>query len=183
MRSRVSLTGTLSTRTIVSPGRTPAFSAGLPGSTDSTNAPSWAFRSKAAARSASTFDDVDAEEAADDLPLLAKLRKDRLERVDRNREPDVLGRAEDRRVDADDLAVDVEQRPAGVAEVDRRVGLDVVLEAPRGRVGRQAGAVLGGDDADRHGLVEVEGIADRHDPLAHAELDPSRRAEAASGAA
>ena len=55
MRSRVSLTGTLSTLTIVSPGRTPAFSAGLPASTDSTNAPSWAFRSKAAARSASTL--------------------------------------------------------------------------------------------------------------------------------
>ncbi len=174
MRSRVSLTGTLSTRTIVSPGRTPAFSAGLPDSTDWTNAPSCGLQVEGRGPVGVDVHDVDAEEAAHDLPLLAKLRQDGLERVDRNGEPDVLGRPEHRGVDADDLAVDVDQRPAGVAEVDRRVGLDVVLEAPRGRVRRQARAVLGGDDADRDGLVEVERIADRHDPLADAELDPSR---------
>ncbi len=84
-------------------------------------------------------------------------------------ETDVLGRTEDGGVDPDDLAVGVEQRPAGVAEVDRGVGLDVVLEAPRGRVGGQARAVLGGDDAHRDGLVEVERIADGHDPLADAD--------------
>ena len=33
-------------------------------------------------------------------------------------------RAEDRRVDAHDLALEIEQRPSGITRVDRRVGLD-----------------------------------------------------------
>ena len=46
---------TPSTLTIVSPGFRPALSAGLPGSTDSTKAPSSVLRLKAAARSESTL--------------------------------------------------------------------------------------------------------------------------------
>ena len=33
----------------------------------------------------------------------------------------------------------------------------------------EAEAALGGDDADRHGLVEVQRVADRHHPLADPE--------------
>ena len=49
---------------------------------------------------------------------------------DREADADVAaGGAEDRGVDADQLAAQVDQRAAGVARVDRRVGLDEVLVA------------------------------------------------------
>src|SRR6185312_12903478 len=53
--------------------------------------------------------------------------------VGRNRETDAdraAGRRDDCRVDADDLAVEIEQRAAGIAAVDGRVGLDVVVVRP-----------------------------------------------------
>ena len=64
----------------------------------------------------------------------------------------------DLRVDADDAAGVVEQRAAGVAGVDRRVGLDrlVDLEA----VGRLDAAPEAGDDALGRGAVEAERVAD-----------------------
>ena len=96
----------------------------------------------------------------------AKLRQDRRGAVDRDREPDVAGARADRGVDADDLAPRVDQRPAAVPEVDRRVGLDVVVEA---RIEELPAEVA--DDADRHGVLVAERVADREDPLAH----PQRR--------
>ena len=43
----------------------------------------------------------------------------------------LLGRVDERGDDADDLAVAVEQRPAGVARVDRRVDLDQAVQDQR----------------------------------------------------
>ena len=64
-----------------------------------------------------------------DLALAGlQLLDDRLGVVDRDREADVLGIVDDRRVDADDLAVGVDQRAAGVAGVDGGVGLDQAVE-------------------------------------------------------
>ena len=52
-------------------------------------------------------------------------------------EADALRRADDRGVDADHLAARVDQRPARVAGIERRVGLDdVVHQAPRVRAQR-----------------------------------------------
>src|SRR5690349_25124326 len=59
-----------------------------------------------------------------------KLIRDRLRRPYRDREPDPLclhsrlGLAGDERVDPDHLAVEVHQWAAGIARVDRRIGLD-----------------------------------------------------------
>ena len=61
----------------------------------------------------------------------AQLVDQRLGRVDGDGEADVLGLAGDRGVDADDLALHVEQRPAGVAGVDRGVGLQQVRRGAR----------------------------------------------------
>ncbi len=74
-------------------------------------------------------------------------------------------RREDRGVDADDLAVHVEQRATGVAAVDRGVGLDVVVERARLDV-----AAARRHDAGRHGAAQAERIADRHHGLANAQL-------------
>ena len=45
--------------------------------------------------------------------------------------PMLCGVLEDRRVDADDLALRVDQRAARVAVVDRGIGLDQVVERSR----------------------------------------------------
>ena len=67
-------------------------------------------------------------------------------------------------VDADDFAVHVEQRTAGVAGVDGGVSLNEVLELS-GDTGLD-GAILGRDDAGGNGLREGEGAADGFNPVA-----------------
>ena len=70
----------------------------------------------------------------------------------------------DRGVDAGELAGHVDQRAAGIAGIDRGIGLDeelVVGDADLGARQRR-------DDAVRHGLADAEGIADReHDVADH----------------
>ena len=88
--------------------------------------------------------------------------------VDGNREADAdvaAGARNDRRVDADELAVQVHERAARVARVDRRVGLNEVLE----RLTVEAAAPERADDAGRHAVREAERIADRHDVVADAQ--------------
>ena len=65
----------------------------------------------------------------------------------------------DRGVDADHAAVGVEQRAAGVARVERRVGLDHALDrAARAWLAQRAAERA--DDAERHGARQAEGRAD-----------------------
>ena len=81
----------------------------------------------------------------------------------------------DQRVDADELTVLINQSTAGVARVDGRVGLDhvgidrVVAGASSVRVGRTVHDLRtagGGHDSGRNRLLEAEGTADGHNPLA-----------------
>src|SRR4051812_47773139 len=65
------------------------------------------------------------------------------------------GRRDDQRVDADDLAFEVEQRAAGIAAIDRGVGLDVAVIRTLADV-----AVARRDDAGRDRAAEAEGVAD-----------------------
>src|SRR5262249_53163658 len=74
---------------------------------------------------------------------------------------EAAGAALDGGVDADDLALQVDQRAAGVAGVDGRVGLDEVLV----HVHVQATA-LGADDAVGHGAGPAERGADGQDAVA-----------------
>src|SRR5205823_938997 len=71
----------------------------------------------------------------------------------------------DRGVDADDFSLDVQQGAAGVAGVDRGVGLDEVGEGAALLL-RRDGAAERGDDAGRDGAAEAEGVADGDDALA-----------------
>ena len=87
----------------------------------------------------------------------------------------------DLRVDADHRAARVEQRAAGVAVVDRGVGLDHVVD--RVAVRRLDCALEGADDARRDGAVEAERVADRDDRVADLRPGRSRRAGAASARA
>ncbi len=90
---------------------------------------------------------------------LAQQLGDHLHRpIHGHREADPLGPRPHRHVDADHLAVDVQQRAAGVARVDAGVGLDQVfiglgvadLDRP----------VQGADDPLRDRVVIAEGVAD-----------------------
>src|SRR5262249_40491967 len=68
----------------------------------------------------------------------------------------------DRRVNADDLAVERHERTAAVARIDRRVGLDEVLV----EIHVESGATLGADDAAGHRAGEPERRADGENAIA-----------------
>ena len=92
-----------------------------------------------------------------------------------NREADAVGAQGLRQhggVDADQLSIGVDERAAGVAEIDRRVGLNEVLEI-RDAEPSAAGRA---DDALRHCLAETERIADGEDDIAGAQLVRSAQA-------
>src|SRR5262249_58768426 len=71
------------------------------------------------------------------------------------------GRRNDRRIDADHLAVEVEQRTAGIAAIDGGVGLDVVVVGTGIDV-----AVARRDDAGAHPNAQTARVADGDGPFA-----------------
>ena len=93
-------------------------------------------------------------------------------RADRDREADPDGAARaagrDLRVDADHLAARVDQRAAGVAGVDRRVGLDDVVDLEV--VGCADLTLQRGDDARGDRAAVTERVPDRNDRIADAQL-------------
>src|SRR5207302_5981035 len=106
-----------------------------------------------------------AELAALDRAELDQLLHDAASHVHRDREADAdvaAGAREYRGVDPDQLAAQVHQRAAGVARIDRGVGLNEVLEA----VGVDPRARQAADDPRGHGVLQTEGIADRHHEVA-----------------
>src|SRR5213075_2590809 len=84
--------------------------------------------------------------------------------VDADGETDALRPHDHRGIDADDVAARVDQRPSGVAGIERRVGLDDVLDqAPA--LGAH-GAPQRADYAGGDGGLEAERVADGDDQLA-----------------
>src|SRR5262245_22958949 len=106
----------------------------------------------------------DAEVRAVDRLALLQPRDDLADGVRRDREADAdvavpgLAGRRDLRVHADHARVRVEQRAARVAGVDRRVGLDDLVDL--GAVGRADVAPEAGDDPRGRGPVEAERVAD-----------------------
>ena len=108
---------------------------------------------------------ADAEpRARDTCPVLRICVGHALRHVARDGEADALAAADDHRVDAEHVALQIAERPAGVARVDARVGLQVVLD----RVHPEAAAALRREHAGGHRVAEAERRADGDDPLAHA---------------
>ena len=88
--------------------------------------------------------------------------------VGRDREADSLVAATvggDGGVDADDFALEVDQRAARVAGIDRGVGLEELSPADATEF-----AALPADDAGADGGLQIERIADRDHPVADLEL-------------
>ena len=111
--------------------------------------------------------DDDAEPAAIDGAMLLQLTDHLLDERCRHGEGDAdiaAGGGEDRGVHADDLAVQIEGRAAGIAAIHRRVDLQIVIGA------RSDVAVMGRDDACGHRSAEAERIADREHPVTDARI-------------
>ena len=101
-------------------------------------------------------------------PFFLELSDDQLRGIGRNIEADAdrtAGRRIDRGIDADHIAVDVERRSAGIALVDGRIDLDVIVI----RSGADITAA-GRNDARRYGAAETERIADGNHPVADLRL-------------
>ena len=137
----------------MSPDCSPARAAGPPGTTSARTTPPSRGEAEAAASSRRDRLRAHADVAAAHAAVLADLLEDVADDVARRGEAEALvaaGLREDQRVDADEPALGVDQRPAAVARIDGRVGLDVDhrvvgLELPRHRA----------DDAQRHRVVEA----------------------------
>src|SRR5690606_37821824 len=69
-------------------------------------------------------------------------------------------------VDADEIAIGVDQRTAGIAEIDGSVGLDEVGKGHE----PQAAAADGADDSLRYGLTQSERVADGQHNIACPQL-------------
>src|SRR5258706_5273809 len=112
--------------------------------------------------------DRDADATAPDLAGIAQLFGHVHRDVDRDRERNALiaaGAREDHRVDADDLALHVEQRTARIARIDRDVRLQERHEVGAGDV-----ALLGAEDTGCHRRLQPERLPDRDDPFADLHL-------------
>ena len=154
---------------MTSPARTPAADAGLPSSSWTTSRPRRRPSRSARSRPQRPRPADDPEERPADAAVVHQGADDRPGRgVDRH------GQAEadpgDGRVDPDDPAAPVGERPARVAGVERGVGLDDVLDEPaRPPVAGGERSPEGADDAGGHAAGEPERVADRDDELADAE--------------
>src|ERR1019366_1732224 len=104
------------------------------------------------------------------FPVLEYLVHDRAGQVHGNGETDALiafGTVrEDGGIDADQFTAMVDQRSAGVAGGDGRVGLDEVFVGFNAQVGATGGA----DNSHGHGFADAEGIADRESVVADLDL-------------
>src|SRR5215472_17797888 len=96
----------------------------------------------------------DPDIAAPHPALADEPRGDELDGGRRDRKADPLRHADDRRVDADDLARRGDQRPAGIAGVERRVGLNDAVDQPAGP--RAQRAAERADDARRDGALKAK---------------------------
>ena len=150
-----------------SPSRRPAAAAGLSGfhrHDEHTRGHGQLVRARHRARNRHGLP-ADADVAAADPAVANQPRRDEPRRVARDREAQALRRQNHRGVDADHFAARRDERTAGVAGVERRVGLDDVVHQPaRSRAQRAAERA---DDAGRHRVMEAVRVADRDRDLPH----------------
>ncbi len=114
---------------------------------------------------------LNAEDAAFHLAIFNELVHDAADHVDRYGEADsdvAAGARQDGRIDADQLAAQIHQRAAGVAGIDRGVGLDEILIAAGLRI--DVAAAQRTDDSGGNGVLQSEWIADGDHIVADLEL-------------
>jgi hypothetical protein len=132
---------------------------------------SWSRRTTR--RSSGTGLASDPEAAAAHPAVAHQPRGDVNRGVATDRETDALRHPDHRRVDADDAAQPVDQRPSRVARIERRVGLDHPID--KATRARAQAAPERADDPRCNSRLKAERVADRNDKLADAQ--PRRAAE------
>ena len=109
----------------------------------------------------------DADIGAADITVADDLGQHELRGVTGDRKADALRAIDDRGVDADDFSRRRHQRPAGIAGVERSIGLDHVLDGSSAH--RADRAAERRHHAGGHRRFESQGIADRDHQLAAAQ--------------
>ena len=156
---RPSPAGSPSMLRITSPNCRPAFCAGPSRKIPATTMPGRPGQAERFGQFLGQRLYFDAQPATNHLAVLDDRLHHFHRQFHRDRKTDALGAAglgEDRRVDAGQVAIGIHQRAAGVARVDRRVGLDEVFVAVEAQLVTPGGA----DDAHGHGLADAERVAD-----------------------
>ena len=109
----------------------------------------------------------EAQPAAHHMPVRQDLFHHAAHQIDGNRKADAFGSAvgtiEHRGVDAHQIAVCIDERAAGISQIDRGVRLNEVLECGEAQLTAPGGA----DDALRDGLTQAIGVADGEHDIAH----------------
>src|SRR5262249_17391742 len=132
------------------------------------------FRSESRRQLRRQFLEVESKAGASHGAFIFQLRHDLADHIDWHGETDALIAAtpgKDRSVDADQLAPCVDQSAAGVAGIDRSIGLNEVLIV----FNAQTAATCRTDDSHGHGLSESERIS--HGQCNISDLNIGRRAE------
>lgn len=106
--------------------------------------------------------DADAEPRAHHPPAPHQFRAHRLGNLRRDGKTETAIQTVDQRVHTDDLTVQINQRTAAVARIDRSVGLQVVLV----NSAAQIAASLAADHADGERVVQLERRTDHADKFA-----------------
>src|ERR1041385_3068553 len=116
-------------------------------------------------------DNADAQPGADIFAVTDQLVADFPGHVAGNGKPDSRVETTDEGIDADDFAVDVDERAAAVAGVDVGVGLDEVLVHGLALAAADdGGATLGADVTEGDAVIEIEWRADGDGKFTHAGL-------------
>ena len=160
IRSSAPVTATPSSDSTMSPAARPARSAGLPASTFEIITALSCVMSDDMAKPARQRDlrGRDADVCAADTAMAHQFAQHEACCVGGNGKADALGADNDGGVDADHLAARRHQRAAGIAGIERRVGLDDVVDQPA--AARTQRAAERGDHAGGYGRFEAEWIAD-----------------------
>ena len=97
----------------------------------------------------------------------ARLTDEFRHQVRRDRKADAVGptgAGQDRRVDTNQIAIHINQRPAGIAGIDRRIRLDeIAARITRG----DAGTRQSRNNPARHCLAHTEGVANGQNQFTH----------------
>ncbi len=152
-----------------SPGRRPARCAGDRAATSATSRPDQGASEYLSSKVGTELGDHHPDPGTDDPTVATELLRDPRDRMDRKGEPHALGERDHGRVDPDDGAVQVDERPSAVAGVDRGVRLDESLE-DEVRAGK--GSTERAHDPDGNGRPtgETERVPDREHELTDPEV-------------
>src|SRR5215208_8231561 len=101
---------------------------------------------------------IDTDRCAPDAAMAEDLGQDEKSGVARYREADALRAHDHGGVDADDPPARIDERAAGIAGVQRRIGLDDVVD--QAAIAGAQRAANGAHHACGHRLLEAERIAD-----------------------